>query len=33
MLGVGDRRAIGLELWSFKGEEGNLHGDGKANVW
>ena len=20
-------------VWDFKGEEGNLHGDGKANVW
>ena len=20
-------------VWDFKGEEGNSHGDGKANIW
>ena len=23
---------LGLVVWDFKGEEGNSHGDGKANV-
>lgn len=22
---------LGVVVWDFKGEEGNLHGDGKAN--
>ena len=24
---------VRVVTWDFKGEEGNLHGDGKANVW
>ena len=26
------RPAVGGSGWDFKGEEGSLHGDGKANV-
>ena len=29
----GQRRMLGVVVWDFKGEEGNSHGDGKANVW
>ena len=30
-----DKRACGVggAVLDFKGEEGNLHGDGKTNVW
>ena len=26
-------RILGVEVWYFKGEEGNLPGDEKADVW
>ena len=28
-----DVRMLSVLLWDLKGEEGNSHGDGKANVW
>ena len=27
------KRMLGVVVWDFKGQEGNSHEDGKANVW